>query len=580
MSPRPRSALLLACLLAPCAAVAAPPISFVEAHFHVQGALDRLQGALGTIVSPDGANAYTLGKGDDAVSEWARDPATGGLTALGRMLGNNNPGGTVPNFDRPVAAAMSADGRFLYVVTSNTDPTQSPPTTSGVAIFSRDPATGLLGYVASVLDGQDGSSLENPASVAISPDGSSVYVGDFARDFEEGAVNTYARDPSTGLLTHVQTLSHVAMAADGLDRVHRLAASPDGKNVYITSHGTLGADQAIATYARDPATGALSFVSILMHGMPGVTGLGDPYGALVSPDGAFVYVASYSRSSPAIAGSIDVFARDPATGVLSAAFSDTEGAIGVISPTSLVLSPDGSRLFMCAQGTIGSYVGKLTAFTRDAATGKLALIQVLTDNANGVDGLKGALDVAISPDGTSLYVSAEQDQPPGSTQTETGALAVFAVAPPPGAGMPACSDGIDNDGDGLVDYPMDPGCSSPTDDSELDATHPCDDGIDNDGDGLVDWRLDGSGDPGCASAAATSIENPACQDGIDNDRDGGIDFDGGASANHGVALGPPDANCATPSQRSELPPAACGLGAELGLALPLVLALRARRRRS
>jgi len=197
-----------------------------------------------------------------------------------------------------------------------------------------------------------------------------------------------------------------------------------------------------------------------------------------------------------------------------------------------------------------------------------------------VDGLKGALDVAISPDGTSLYVSAEQDQPPGSTQTEKGALGVFAVAPPPGPGWPACSDGIDNDGDGLVDYPMDPGCSSPTDDSELDATHPCDDGIDNDGDGFVDWRLDGSGDPGCASAAATSIENPACQDGIDNDGDGGIDFDGGASANHGVALGPRDVNCGTPSQRSESPPPACGLGAELGLALPLLLALRARGRRN
>jgi uncharacterized repeat protein (TIGR01451 family) len=32
--------------------------------------------------------------------------------------------------------------------------------------------------------------------------------------------------------------------------------------------------------------------------------------------------------------------------------------------------------------------------------------------------------------------------------------------------LPQCSDGIDNDGDGLIDFPNDPGCSSPQDDDE------------------------------------------------------------------------------------------------------------------
>ena len=43
------------------------------------------------------------------------------------------------------------------------------------------------------------------------------------------------------------------------------------------------------------------------------------------------------------------------------------------------------------------------------------------------------------------------------------AAAALGGAPPP---APACSDGIDNDGDGLTDYPSDPGCSSATDDDE------------------------------------------------------------------------------------------------------------------
>lgn len=35
--------------------------------------------------------------------------------------------------------------------------------------------------------------------------------------------------------------------------------------------------------------------------------------------------------------------------------------------------------------------------------------------------------------------------------------------------LPECSDGIDNDGDLLIDYPADPGCSSPSDNSEYNA---------------------------------------------------------------------------------------------------------------
>ena len=63
--------------------------------------------------------------------------------------------------------------------------------------------------------------------------------------------------------------------------------------------------------------------------------------------------------------------------------------------------------------------------------------------------------------------------------------------------QPACSDGVDNDGDGLVDMD-DPGCESANDNDEYDGTptqYACSDGLDNDGDGLVDMD-----DPGCQSS--------------------------------------------------------------------------------
>jgi len=65
---------------------------------------------------------------------------------------------------------------------------------------------------------------------------------------------------------------------------------------------------------------------------------------------------------------------------------------------------------------------------------------------------------------------------------------------------PECSDGIDNDGNGVWDYGYDEGCSSAEDDSEETKALPeCSDGIDNDGNGVWDYGYDS----GCSSPADT-----------------------------------------------------------------------------
>jgi LPXTG-motif cell wall-anchored protein len=113
----------------------------------------------------------------------------------------------------------------------------------------------------------------------------------------------------------------------------------------------------------------------------------------------------------------------------------------------------------------------------------------------------------ISVDALVITVLAAAGEDPVERVTighaETGGLVCGAAAE-----APECSDGADNDGDGVIDHPDDPGCDSPEDDSEVDApaAPECSDGIDNDGDGFIDFT---GQDPGCDSPEDDSeIDGP------------------------------------------------------------------------
>ena len=73
-----------------------------------------------------------------------------------------------------------------------------------------------------------------------------------------------------------------------------------------------------------------------------------------------------------------------------------------------------------------------------------------------------------------------------------------------------CKNQLDDDGDGLIDYPSDPGCTRPTDRSETNegALSVCANQSDDDGDGLTDFPAD----PGCIDAAWTSEDDVCGED--------------------------------------------------------------------
>ncbi len=112
---------------------------------------------------------------------------------------------------------------------------------------------------------------------------------------------------------------------------------------------------------------------------------------------------------------------------------------------------------------------------------------------------------------------------------------------------PGCSNRLDDDDDGIVDFPLDPGCSAAGDEDEADRPTPpfCANGLDDDGDGRVDYPAD----PGCAGFGdgdeADPMVAPQCADGVDNDRDDTIDF-------------PEDPGCEAAADASER--GSCGRG--------------------
>ncbi len=183
--------------------------------------------------------------------------------------------------------------------------------------------------------------------------------------------------------------------------------------------------------------------------------------------------------------------------------------------------------------------------------------------------------LALANTGQNAFLAQEGDRLLNAW-IETGMATPYAMASTAWQNtVAACGDGLDNDGDGLVDHGSDPGCLAASDESEHESGQPCDDRLDNDGDGWTDYPRD----PGCASPTA-SKEQPQCQDGLDNDGQVGIDFDGGASVNGGVPLDVPDPQCTSAGKDREAAPrgSGCGIGPELLLLAPLV-ALRRRRRR-
>jgi len=191
-----------------------------------------------------------------------------------------------------------------------------------------------------------------------------------------------------------------------LDQANAMAVSPDGSRVFVTGKssnnggGTKGFDA--VTVAFDAATGATVWASRYDDSHHGY----DEGSAIaVSPDGSRVFVAGLANGSTGTTGANYLtLAIDAATGGRLWARRYDGPAHDNDEALAVAVSPDGSKVFTTGQSRGGTIQPDWATIAYDASTGHHLWLKRL----GSIDRWGSANAVAVSPDGTEVFVTGEQ----------------------------------------------------------------------------------------------------------------------------------------------------------------------------
>lgn len=265
-----------------------------------QPALDQDEGlglaCGGLAVAPGGAFVYASGRGVgdgravDVLATYARDPEDGALAFVDRLVQGE---AGVSGLEGGGRIAISADGAFLYVAGTE----QGEAGTLGtIAVLARGP-DGRPDPVQVVRQGEDGvEGLAGVPWLELAPDGAELV----ALAATAGDVARFGRDPATGFLSFREAVSSPALGGPGL--LYWLAFRPDGGRLYLGSLAGIG------TFARDPASGALGHLETADSHLGYAGGMAPGGRHLVTTGGVALHVWAVPEPAAAPAGAAALLA--------------------------------------------------------------------------------------------------------------------------------------------------------------------------------------------------------------------------------------------------------------------------------
>jgi Tol biopolymer transport system component len=455
------------------------------------------------------------------------------------------------NTSEIVADAVSADGR--YVVFSSLAGNLTSKDVSGWHVYLRDRETGTTTLVSDTGDTDTiyGSTSEGHA--VISADGRYVAFqstsGMLVADDTNGSADIFVYDRIDA------SIKRVSVASDGTEACACSCYWPDTCNGceyhWVNSHPAISADGryiAFASYSYNFVDGDLpDTLDVFVHDQATATttiisrasdgNIGDGASSEPSISGDGNSIAFTSKAENLVVGDTngqqDVFVWCRDEGSLTLVSVASDGTQGNSYSTDAVLNEDGSLVAFTSGATnlaspdSNGYINDI--FLRDRGYGTTSILSsglagggsrpAISDDGESVSFTSGTDDIYLAhvESGTRQLINNYMQFSALDEQAEilvvSGYAALVAVdnnsdkdvyafildgePPTPDEN---CTDGIDNDGDGLIDCDDsedcsdDPACTEPPSDPEI-----CDDGIDNDGDGLTDCldRLDCRQDPAC-----------------------------------------------------------------------------------
>ncbi len=374
---------------------------------HQLGGFDGLDELSSVATSADGRHVYAGGL--DGLMAMERNGTTGRVTPLQTLRAEF---GYEAYSLRSLA--LSPDGRHLYGAGSLND---------SLVIFERDVATGRLTWVETMDDQGADFDLDGVADVLVDPTGRHVYV--VAQQAQE--VLGFSRDTTSGRLELISRVDFTSFA--GLRFPTDANLAPGGEHLYLLANGS------VVILQRDTATGALEMLPFLPASQLAPLSRGDSLE--IDASGKMVYV--FGSLPSGIGRGILRLQRDVVSGALTPMemLTDVDGDWGLGTTGHLLLAADGKNLY----ATAGFDAAGLVTFAR-AADGSLTHLQTLDDGEDGISGLDGPWEPALSPDGRHLYVPAEDDEAMAIFERSgTGALSPVDVV---SDGQASILDGLDD----------------------------------------------------------------------------------------------------------------------------------------